>query len=104
MLLVRRILFVTALITLSSFGHIVSVATMASIQAIYFVIFIALRPFQTISNTVIEIINEVFFFAFVSSQLYLNSVERWDDTRSYIYIGAMIANSVIACLILTGMN
>ena len=66
-------------------------------------ILVKVKPFDNISNNLIELVNEVFFVMYCGSQLYLNTKNRWNDRRAQVFIYTMIANNAIILIILISM-
>ena len=83
--LMRRILFVVLLITLAQVSSSAITWTISSLQIIYLIMLLILRPFEGLNDNIIEIINEVFFSYFLCWLLHFNSEDIWSSTTTDIY-------------------
>ena len=99
-LLARRALFVTLLILLTSVESWILISILSAVQFWYMIYIIVIRPFVNIKENIIEIINEIFFFSLIISLIYLNSASNWNSTNTNIYMGVIIANTLITFSIL----
>ena len=99
-LLARRALFVTLLILLTSVESWILISILSAVQFWYMVYIMIIRPFENIKENIIEILNEVVFFFLIISLIYLNSATYWNSTTTNIYMGVLIANTMIVFLIL----
>ena len=96
----RRALLI--LIGIFSTGSmIIDVVIFFMIQLFYFVLVVLLRPFESTRDNLIEITNECFFTIFAGSVLYLNQEDRWSEGIELVFLGVMVANSVIVLGIVT---
>ena len=102
LVLARRMAFVILLLMASTDKVLPSLAPMALIQLFYLIVIILTRPMDDVSDNLIEMVNEFFYLFFVSWQLYFNKEERWSSSRSYVYVGSMIFNTIIVCCISLG--
>ena len=100
LVLTRRLLIVTFLITWSSLSSIYLMQIVAIIQFIYLLGIIVLRPFQEIRNNWIEIVNEVYFFVMVIYISNYSTSDRWTDTAVDIFLYLILTNSLIIIVIL----
>ena len=84
--LLRRIIFVSLLITLAPISSIAIVWAISCLQIVYLIVLIILRPFEELKDNLIEIINEVFFNYFACWLTHFNSESVWSSTTTDIYI------------------
>ena len=99
-LLARRALFVTLLILLTSVESWILISILSAVQFWYMIYIMIIRPFENIKENIIEIMNEVVFFSLIISLVYLNSASNWNSTITNIYMGIIMANTLITFLIL----
>ena len=84
--LLRRIIFVSLLITLAPISSIAIAWAISCLQIVYLIVLIILRPFEELKDNLIEIINEVFFSYFSCWLIHFNSESVWSSTTTDIYI------------------
>ena len=104
MLLIRRSIFVTFLVTLVSIKSSTLVLILSFMQFIYMIYIIVLRPFTEIKSNLIEIVNEVYFFVLLSSLAYFNTENNWNSFITDIYIWTITSNSMMMFWIIGGMH
>ena len=86
-LLIRLSLFVILLITLVNTQWWIVISILSVLQLWYFSWILAIRPFDSARDNLIEILNELFFLILLSSLNYLNSEEIWNSANSLSYMG-----------------
>jgi hypothetical protein len=95
----RRALFVFFLVGFSFLSELSLVAGMAFIQIIYLAYIIMLRPFDNLSNNIIEIINEIFYLVLIILLFYLTEESIWTDFASKVYLGIIVGNTMLIGLV-----
>ena len=93
-LLIRRALYVVLLITLNSIQSWLLISILSIIQLWYLVFIIFLRPFANKKDNIIEISNEIFFWALLSSLIFLNTESDWNPAITDIYMWTIALNSM----------
>ena len=101
-LLIRRALFVVLLITLESVPSRALIGVLSSLQLGYLVLLSFIRPFDEVKCNIIEIMNEVYFLALLSSLIYLNTEENWSQTITNFYMLFLTSNTIMTFLIIFG--
>ena len=101
-LLIRRALFVLLLVVLSSVSSQVLIGILVFIQVVYTVLISYIRPFSETKGNIIEIINEIYFLALLSSLIYLNSENDWNNIRTNIYSWFLTSNTIVIFFIIFG--
>ena len=100
--LMRRILFVVLLITLAQVSSSAITWTISSLQIIYLIMLLILRPFEGLKDNIVEIINEVFFSYFFCWLLHFNSEDAWSSTTTDIYLALLWSNNfIVFCIVLS---
>ena len=67
---------------------------------VYIAILAITRPFEKTEQNIVELINEIFYFLFVSIMLGLDTEEKWEGTPTKAYLALMTANSLVIALVL----
>ena len=99
MLLLRRLLFVTLLITLTSISSRQLIGILMFLQFVYGAYVVYIRPYKDTKSNIIEIINEVYFSLFLVTLMILNTEDVWTTFRTNIYVWILVSNSLIVFLI-----
>jgi membrane protein implicated in regulation of membrane protease activity len=73
-----------------------------TIQIIYTTQLLIIRPFSELENNIVEIINEMFYCAFVGLMLYLDGEEMWTSEMIHLFIGLITLNSLVITAIMLG--
>ena len=100
-LLLRRLAFVSLLITLASVYSFYTMLALIIIQLCYFVFLVIVRPFDEIKNNIIEIMNELYFGILLWWLFYFKSEDRWTATSTNLFIWIIWSNNfAILCIVL----
>ena len=102
-LLIRRALFVILLITLESIPSRAVIGILTGFQLGYLAFITFIRPFSEIKWNIIEIMNEVYFLALLSSLIYLNTEDNWSQSKIDFYTSFLTSNTIMAFIIILGM-
>ena len=62
---------------------------------------IIMRPFEDITNNIVEITNEIFFWSMSGSLIYYNKPSRWNPTIEDVFMYTILSNSVVVVCILS---
>ena len=84
-LLLRRIIFVTLLITIEPVSSVLVISIWLGFQVIYFAFVIFIKPYKLVKWDIIEIINETYFLIMLASLLKYNSISNWERTPTAVY-------------------
>ena len=95
----RRVLFIAMMITLTFISSKILIGMLSSIQLIYLIYIVILRPFKEIKWNIIEIINELYFLFFLSWLILLNSKNDWKSTYTDIYIWSIFSYFICTSII-----
>ena len=60
-----------------------------------------MRPFEDITNNIVEITNEIFFWSMSGSLIYYNKPNRWNSTIEDVFMYTILSNSVVVVCILS---
>lgn len=101
-LLLRRIVFVTALISLKSYSKYTILTSLAIFQVIYFVRIITMLPYENQVENLVEITNEIFFIILSGSLFYWNTEDVWKGSAADGYIIILVANNAAVLSIILG--
>ena len=99
MLMLRRIVFVTLLLTCGSVASRLLIGVLAFIQLIYLAYVCFMRPFWQIKNNLIEIVNDIYFLLLLSALIYFNVESYWSSTTTSIYMWSISSNTMTVFLI-----
>ena len=99
-LLIRRVIFIAFLITLVFLQPWIVISILSLLQLWYLILLIAVRPFESKKNNIIEISNEIFFIFLFSSLIHFNSEKDWNSQITQIYMWIMTSNSFVTFLII----
>ena len=100
----RRVVYVLLLITLVSTSSIAIIITLASLQVFYTACIIYLRPYSEFKSNMIEILNEITFFVWISWLIYFNTSSRWSSGPTSAYIWLIVSNNIISFTITSDNN
>ena len=104
MLLVRKLSFVALLITLVSVSSRILIGIMISIQLVYGVYIIFVRPYKEFKENLILIINEVYFSLFLITFEILNNEEAWSSLKTNLFLWIFASNFMVALIIIISKN
>ena len=99
-LFIRRIIFIALLITLVFLQPWILISILSLLQLCYLILLIAVRPFVSKKNNIIELCNEIFFIFLLSSLTHFNSKEAWNSQITQIYMWIITSNSFVNFLII----
>ena len=99
-LLIRRVVFIALLITLVFLQPWIVISILSLLQLWYLILLIAVRPFESKKNNIIEICNEIYFILLLSSLIYFNSEKDWSSQITQIYMWIITSNSFVTFLII----
>ena len=100
--LVRRTLFCAVLFFFDFVEAFNRVIILTSLQFIYMLYIIILRPHDSIKENLIEVINEVLYLYYLGFMLHFNTENSWDDTTTEIYFWILMWNNFILIFITAG--
>ena len=98
--LLRRTAFLIIMFFTDELVMIGKVILFVIILVAYLAYIAVLRPNAGFKENLIDFINEVFYFYFVSFMLYYNSEDRWSDTITDVYFWIMMNNNFILIFVL----
>ena len=98
-LMLRRIVFVTLLLTCNSVASRLLIGVLAFLQLIYLAYVCFMRPFWQIKDNLIEIVNEIYFLLLLSALIYLNEESYWSSSATLIYMWSISSNTMVVFLI-----
>ena len=88
------------LIFLQDLYFMVNVIIFVIIQVLFFVMIIAIRPFDQVLNNIVETLNELLLTGLVSILLYYNESTRWNATVEKAFIYSITLNNCIVCSVM----
>jgi hypothetical protein len=101
-LLTRRLMFVIVILLWGFFGKDVILIILLTIQVIYTAQLLIIRPFLELENNIVEIVNEMFYCAFVGLMLYIDGEEMWTSEMTHLFLGLITLNSLVITAIMLG--
>src|SRR5690606_22010048 len=91
----RRLIFIILLIFFELSPTKITIYIMLGFQLAYLGIVITVKPYEYLSDNVVDITNEVFFTGFVGWFLHFNSRSSWSSKSENAFIGLMMLNSLV---------
>ena len=85
LLLIRRAVFVSLLITVEPVSSILVISILAGLQLIYVGLLVFIRPYELAKCNIIEITNEIYFLSYIASLLRFNTASDWEGTPTTVY-------------------
>lgn len=92
--IIRRVLFAIfiAFFNDRTFAVETIMATIAGIQALYFVILVTVRPYETLKDNILEVVNEFIFGVCAALMVYFRDDSKWNEEVEWvIYVIIMVA-------------
>ena len=102
MLLLRRLIFVTLLLTLASVPSRQLIGVLIVIQFVYGAYIVCARPYKEAKTNFIEILNEIYFSLFLVTLGILNTEDEWNSLKTNIYVWILASNSMAVFIIIFG--
>ena len=99
MLMLRRIIFVVLLLTWDSVASRLLIGVLTFLQLIYLAYVWFMLPFWQIKDSLIEIVNEIYFLLLLSALIYLNEESYWSSSATSIYMWSISSNTITVFLI-----
>ena len=100
-LLLRRITFITLLITWVAVSSRVLIIILALIQVVYFVFLTWTRPYNEVKGNLIEILNEIYFSFLLIALSFINSENDWNNIKTNIYLWVLVSNTLLVFIIVS---
>ena len=100
--LIRRIIYVTLVLILSSSSSTATIILMSIFQLMYTIHCAVSRSFEKKKDWIIEIMNEIFLWFYINWLFIFNSRETWSITSSNAYIGFITANNILTFMVVLG--
>jgi len=89
--LFRRLLFCLLLTVFYSQSMTVKFSVLIGLQGVYLVALCAIRPFSTVKDNCLEIVNEVGYFVLCGLVAYYNTSSRWSTMIEWVYWSVFVA-------------
>lgn len=99
-LLTRRFIFVVLMVWAGGESVNWLFWVLILLQSMYLICFIVLRPYENISQNIVEVINEFILLALFIVAWALGKEDDWTHTSTEVFIWLMTASSLILVLIL----
>ena len=104
LILLRKLLFVFILVILESIDSKIIVIVMSFFQVIYTAYCAIIRPYDRAKLNFFEILNEIFFTAFLISLIFLNTESKWNSALTSVYMWTLSLNAVVIFMIVAKSN
>ena len=101
LLQLRRIIFVTLLITVEPVSSILIISILVGLEVVYLGLLIFIRPFELVKWNIIEIINEMYFLTMLATILKYNTVAGWEGLPTTMYTWFITSNCFVSLLIIS---
>lgn len=102
MVMLRRTLYVLAIIVFPEIGRDGLFIWLFVIQAGYLTLFLVIRPYNKVYMNLLECTNEVYFSALIIIFFVLNNDKKWTDSRSNTVLTLLMSNSIVVLAIMLG--
>ena len=99
MFFVRRALLWIVVIIFKNVHLKTKLIIYVSIQSVYVLSILAIRPFEKIKNQMLEMLNEIFYLVLWSLLFKYNTENDWTNKITQIYIWIIISNNIIFVII-----
>ena len=97
--MLRKLIFVSFLIFAESLSTIITVGILVFLELLYIINFIIIRPFKSVKNNIIEVMNEFIFFGLACTLFHFNKQSEWTNTMILIFILIVTASNLISAFI-----
>lgn len=102
LLVFRRFALVSWLICMKDYDKGYLIAFIVMFQVLYLFRIIYVRPFESTTDNLVEITNEVFFTTACCLLVYLNNDNAWSGTNTDYYLILLISNNLVVVMIMLG--
>ena len=86
----------------SDLNIIPTVGILVLLEVIYITILFLMRPFESVKNNFIEILNEIVFLGLACTLFYYNIKPRWNNVMILAFIFTVTINNLISAVIHIG--
>ncbi|CAI2381146.1 unnamed protein product [Moneuplotes crassus] len=100
--LMRRTILVIWLLTFTWLECVYLTAGMMTVQILFVLSLVILRPFDRPENNMIEIVNEIIYTSLLSIMIVCDKVDEWSSTVTSIFCYIILANSLVITFIMIG--
>ena len=100
--LLRRTLLIVWLLSFKSLGPQALAIGFCLISFPYFIFILVVRPFEKVSNNVVEIWNEIFLFMVSLWICYFYKEGRWTNNLTKVFISIVLANTGVIMVVVSG--
>jgi len=80
-------------------GKGINIGLFVSVQIVYLISLIVLRPLESMKDNIIEIMNEIWFSILAGGLAYLHHEKAWNEIFETIYYYVLISNSLMVTII-----
>ena len=101
LLQLRRIIFVTLLVTVGPVSSILVISILVGLEVVYIGLLVFIRPFELVKCNIIEIINEMYFLTMLATLLKYNTVAGWEGLPTTVYTWFMTSNCFVGLSIIS---
>ena len=98
-LLLRKLLFVSVLISWVSISSRTLIIILSIIQVFYAMYVFYIRPYEDSKGNLIEVLNEIYFSFLIIFLSVINTENEWDSTKTSAYMWVLISNQLMIFLI-----
>ena len=101
-LLIRRLFFISILISLSSVNSkIIIIGALSVLNIINIIFIICMRPYEESKDNFLDIVNKFLFLTLLSFLIYYNSERDWTVLVAYIYMSVVLLILLIDFLVIS---
>ena len=101
LLQLRRVIFVTLLITVEPVSSILVISILVGLEVVYLGLLVFIRPFELVKCNIIEIINEIYFLTMLATILKYNTVAVWEGLPTTVYIWFITSNCFVSLFVIS---
>ena len=99
-LLIRRLFFISILISLSSVNSKIIIGVLAVFDVANIIFIIWMRPYEESKDNFLEIVNRFLFLTLLGSLIYYNSERDWTVLVAYIYMAVVLLIWLVDSLVI----
>ena len=100
--ILRRILYTSVFILFSNLIFLYKLISVLTIQGLYLVYLLTVRPFESRKDIIGEVSNEIFLFLGLLSMCYFNTESKWSTNATRVYLGFLLLSNIVFTSIAIG--
>jgi hypothetical protein len=99
----RKLIHIPFLMWVSDTMEVTNVVlVMVLVESVIFIYLLISRPFETLQDFLLEIVNEVIFLSLISFLFFINQPEDWNELNETIFMYIFTSNNFLITVVLFG--